>query len=43
MAKTYIRSDLPIQLGYFIFQSAKLYMLEIYYDFMNIYVERQDF
>jgi hypothetical protein len=43
MAKKVIRLDLPIQLGYFILQYAKLRMLEFYYDFMDVYVERQDF
>ena len=43
MAKHNIKLDLPIQLGYFILQYAKLRMLEFYYDFMDAYVERSDF
>ena len=43
MAKRKIRLDLPIQLGYFILQYAKLRMLEFYYDFMDCYVDRSDF
>jgi len=43
MAKKKIKLDLPIQLGYFILQYAKLRMLEFYYDFMDVYVGRQDF
>ncbi|MCG7866661.1 MAG: hypothetical protein JAY74_09850, partial [Candidatus Thiodiazotropha taylori] len=43
MAKRKIRLDLPIQLGYFILQYAKLRMLEFYYDFMDSYVDRSDF
>ena len=43
MAKQKITLDLPIQLGYFILQYAKLRMLEFYYDFMYVYVDRGDF
>ena len=43
MAKRKISLDLPIQLGYFILQYAKLRMLEFYYDFMDSYVDRSDF
>ena len=43
MAKKKIKLDLPIQLGYFILQYAKLRMLEFYYDFMSLYVDRSDF
>ena len=35
MSKRKINLDLPIQLGYFILQYAKLGMLEFYYDFMD--------
>ena len=34
MAKSRIYLDLPIQLGYFILQYAKLHMLKFYFDFM---------
>ena len=43
MAKRKIKLDLPIQLGYFILQYAKLRMLEFYFDFMDVYVDRSDF
>ena len=43
LAKQKIKLDLPIQLGYFILQYAKLRMLEFYYDFMDVYVAREDF
>lgn len=42
-AKSKIVLDLPIQLGYFILQYAKLRMLEFYYDFMDRYCQRTDF
>lgn len=42
-AKKTITFDLPIQLGYFILQYAKLRMLQFYYDFMDPHVSRQDF
>ena len=43
MAKQKIKLDLLIQLRYFILQYAKLRMLEFYYDFMDVYVDRGDF
>jgi len=43
MHKKKIKLDLPIQIGYFILQYAKLRMLEFYYDFMDVYVDRSDF
>lgn len=43
MAKNKIKLDLPIQLGYFILQYAKLRMLEFYYDFIDVFVDRSDF
>ena len=43
MAKRKIKLDLPIQLGYFILQYAKLRMLEFYFDFMDVFVDRSDF
>ncbi|XP_048238897.1 uncharacterized protein LOC124129020 [Haliotis rufescens] len=42
-AKKVIRLDTPVQLGYFILQYAKLRMLQFYYDFMDVYVDRSDF
>ena len=44
MAKRKHRAlDLSIQLGYFILQYAKVRMLEFYFDFMDVYVDRSDF
>ncbi len=42
-AKKVINLNLPIQLGYFILQYAKLRMLAFYYDFMDKFVDRCDF
>ena len=35
--------NLPIQIGYFILQYAKLCMLQFYYDYLEVYVDRTDF
>lgn len=43
MAKDKIDMDLPIQLGYFILQYAKLRMLAFNYDFLDVYVDRSDY
>ena len=43
MAKNQIMLDLPIQIGFFILQYAKLRMLQYYYDFMLVFVDRSDF
>ena len=43
MAKRKIKLDLPIHLGYFVLQNAKVRMLEFYFDFMDVYVDRSDF
>ena len=43
MAKRCITIDLPVQLGFFILQYAKLRMLEFYYDFLMVYVDKSDF
>ena len=42
-AKKKILLNLPIYLGYYILQYAKLRMLEFYYDFFDEYVDRSDF
>ena len=42
-AKPRINLDMPIQLGYFILQYAKLRMLEFYYDFLDVFVDRSNF
>ena len=38
-----VKLDMPIQLGYFILQYAKLRMLQLYYDFFDVYLNRTDF
>ena len=43
MAKNVNNIDLPIQAGFFILQYAKQRMLEFYYDFLSVYVDRSDF
>jgi hypothetical protein len=43
MGKRKIKLDLPTQLGYFVLQYAKLQMLQFYFDFMDVYVDRSDF
>ena len=43
MAKTKIRFDLPIQLGYHILQLAKLWMLQFRYDCLEEYCDVKDF
>lgn len=42
-AKEKFDINLPIQIGYFILQYAKLRMLQFYYDFLYVYVDRSDF
>jgi hypothetical protein len=42
-AKTTLRLNLPVQIGYFILQYAKLHMLQFYYDFLDKFVERCNF
>ena len=43
MAKKVIKYDLPLQIGFFVYQYAKLRMLQFYYDFMDQYLDRSDF
>ncbi|KAJ8040703.1 hypothetical protein HOLleu_15076 [Holothuria leucospilota] len=40
-AKPSIAMDLPIQIGFFVYQYAKLRMLEFYYDFLDKFFDRQ--
>ena len=40
LAKKKILLDLPIQIGYFILQLAKLRMLQFYYSFLDVYCDR---
>ena len=42
-AKHGIKLDLPVQLGFFTLQYAKLRMLQFYFDFLDQYVDRSDF
>ncbi|XP_069106330.1 uncharacterized protein [Argopecten irradians] len=42
-SKSRIQLDIPIQIGFFILQYAKLRMLSFYYDCLDKYVDRRDF
>jgi hypothetical protein len=42
-SKPELRLSLPIQIGYLILQYAKLHMLQFYYDFLDIFIDRADF
>jgi hypothetical protein len=42
-AKEKLDINLPIQIEYFILQYAKLRMLQFYYDYLDVYVDRADF
>jgi hypothetical protein len=35
--------DLPLQIGCFVYQYAKLRMLQFYYDFIDVFVDHRDF
>ena len=41
--KKTVKLNLPIQVGFFVYQYAKLRMLQFYYDFLDKYLERADF
>ena len=43
LAKKTIKLNLPIQVGVFIYQYAKLRMLQFYYDFLDKYLDGADF
>lgn len=43
MTKKTIKHDLPIQLGFFVYQYAKMRMLAFYYDVVDRFVDRSDF
>ena len=43
MAKKKIKYDLPLHIGFFVYQYAKLQMLAFYYDFLDKYLDRQDY
>lgn len=42
-AKKRINLNLPMQIGFFVYQNAKLRMLQFYYDFLDKYLDRSDF
>ena len=42
-SKKKIKLDLPLQVGFFVYQYAKLRMLQFYYDFLDKYIARSDF
>lgn len=42
-SKEQLNINLPVQIGYFILQYAKLRMLQFYFDFLDVYVDRNDF
>ena len=41
--KKAIKLNLPLQIGLFVYQNAKLRMLQFYYDFLDKYLDRSDF
>ena len=41
--KQFVRNDVPIQIGFFVLEYAKLLMLSFYYDFLIKYIPFQDF
>ena len=43
MSKKTIHLDLPMHIGCFVYQYTKLRMLEFYYDFIHVFVDRRDF
>ncbi|CAB4019980.1 Zinc finger and SCAN domain-containing 22 [Paramuricea clavata] len=42
-AKKKIKLDLPLQVGFFVYQYAKLRMLQFYYDCLDTYLDRSDY
>jgi hypothetical protein len=43
MSKKTIHLDLPMHIGCFVYQYARLRMLQFYYDFVDVFVDRRDF
>lgn len=43
MAKKIVKWGLPLQIGFFVYQYAKLRMLQFYYDCLLKYVDKSDF
>ena len=40
MNKSVVKYTLPLRIGFFVYQYAKLRMLQFYYDFVDRYIER---
>ena len=43
MSKKKIKLDLPLHIGFFVYQYAKKRMLEFYYDCLDVFVDRRQF
>ena len=43
LRKKILKMDVPLQIGFTILQYAKLRMLEMYYDFIDYFIDRNDF
>jgi hypothetical protein len=43
LSKKTIKLDLPLQIGFFVYQYAKKRMLEFYYDFLDVFLDRRHF
>ena len=41
--KSKVNWNLPLQIGLFVYQYAKLHMLRFYYDFIDLFISRADF
>ncbi|KAL9961203.1 hypothetical protein ACROYT_G030104 [Oculina patagonica] len=41
--KKTVKLNLPVQIGFFVYQYAKLRMLQFYFDFLDKYLDRSDF
>jgi G:T-mismatch repair DNA endonuclease (very short patch repair protein) len=41
--KTQFKQNLPVQIGFTVYQLAKLRMLQFYYDFLDVYIDRSNF
>ncbi len=41
--KQKVIQDMPLQIGFFVYQEAKLHMLKFYYDFIDQFIDRRDF
>jgi G:T-mismatch repair DNA endonuclease (very short patch repair protein) len=43
LKKTQFKQNLPVQIGFAVYQLAKLRILQFYYDFLDFYIDRCDF